>query len=139
MSWCANCGVPINDGLLLCKDCVSRGDLKQSVHIELTSAPNVKFDSEGNVLENTPGSGKSTVKAYDMSAGSVARSPLRAVQKVQWNHDRKQNERAVFLFDRNNNLYCETWFDLTTGQITWGPKRGPLDDQSMHGPAGSKP
>lgn len=133
MRWCARCGVPIDDGLLLCAQCVPRENLQQSVNIELTSPPHVILDAEGKVVENVPGYGKSTVKAYDMSASSKNRSPLRAVEKVQWNHDRNRHERAVWLYDRDNNLYCETWFDQDTGQITWGPKSGALDDQSIHG------
>jgi len=92
----------------------------------MTSAPHVVIDSEGNIIENIPGYGQSTMKAWDMSAGSKTRAPLRAEQKIRWNHDRKQYERSVLLFDRRGDLYCETWFDLTTGQITWGPKQGPL-------------
>lgn len=119
--------------MVLCNQCVPKESLAQNVTIEMIRAPNVIRDSDGNILQNVPGYGKATTKAYDMSAGSKNRSPLRIVQKIQWNHDRKRNERAVWLYDRNNNLYCETWFDLDTGQITWGPKRGPLDDQSIHG------
>ena len=137
--WCAKCGKPIDDGLLLCEDCLPRYNLRQSVNIEMTCPPNVTFDSDGNVIEVTPGYGKSTAKAYDGSTGGYNRSALRAVQKVQWNNDRQQYERAVYLYDRNDNVYCQTWFYLDTGQITWGPKRGPLDDQSIHGPAGHKP
>jgi hypothetical protein len=133
MRWCARCGSPIDEGLILCAQCVPREYLQQSVNIRLTSAPRVVFDSEGNIAENIPGSGTSTAKAYDMSAGSKGRSPLRAVEKVQWNLDRNRYERAVWLFDRNENVYSETWFDLDTGEITWGPKVGPLDDQSIHG------
>jgi hypothetical protein len=51
-------------------------------------------------------------------------------------HDRGRYERVVWFYDRSNNVYCETWFDLDTGEITWGPKRGPLDDQSIHGQPG---
>lgn len=133
MRWCARCGLPIDDGLILCARCVPREDLQQSANIELTSPPHVVLDAEGRVVEAIPGYGKSTVKAHDMSKGSKTRAPLRAVEKVQWNNDRQRNERAVWLYDRNNNVYCETWFDLDTGQIAWGPKTGPLDDQSIHG------
>jgi hypothetical protein len=133
MRWCARCGAPIDDGLLLCPECVPREHLQQNVNIELTTPPHVIFDAEGNVVASLPGSGKSTVKAFDMSGKSKSRSPLRAVEKVQWNHDRQRYERAVWLFDRSNNLYCETWFDEDTGQIAWGPKFGALDDQSVHG------
>jgi hypothetical protein len=103
------------------------------VNIQMTSAPHVILDSAGNLIESIPGSGKSTVKAYDMSVGSKKRSPLRAVEKVQWSYDRNRYERAVWLFDRDDNQYCETWFDQDTGAISWGPKMGPLDDQSIHG------
>jgi hypothetical protein len=133
MPWCVSCGTLVDDGMVLCSQCVPKGDLAQSVTIEMISAPNVVLDSDGNVVENIPGYGKATTKAFDMSEGSKKRSPLRAVQKIQWNHDRKRNERAVWLYDRKNNVYCETWFDLDTGQITWGPKRGLLSDQSIHG------
>src|ERR1700733_7225196 len=118
-----------------CARCVPREHLQQNVNIELTSPPKVILDREGNITEEIPGSGKSTVKAYGMSTGSKGRSPLRAVEKVQWNHDRSRYERAVWLYDRNDNLYCETWFNLDTGEIAWGPKMGPLDDQSIHGTA----
>jgi hypothetical protein len=133
MRWCARCGASIDDGLILCSLCVSRQHLQQSVTIELTSPPMVILDHDRRMIEEIPGSGKMTVKAYDMSTGSKKRSPLRAVEKVQMNHDRNRYERAVWLYDRNDNLYCETWFDLDTGGITWGPKMGPLDDQSIHG------
>ena len=133
MRWCARCGASIDDGLILCTQCVPKEHLRQSVNIELTSPPKIIFDCEGKITETIPGSGKTTVKAFDMSAGSTTRSPLRAVEKVQWNRDRNRYERAVWLYDRNDNLYCETWFDLDTGEIAWGPKMGPLDDQSIHG------
>lgn len=123
----------MDDGVILCALCVPRDHLQQSVNIRLTSAPHVILDSEGTVVRNTPGTGQSIVKAYDMSAGSKNRSPLRAVEKVQWNHDRSRYERAVWLFDREDNLYCETWFDQHSGEICWGPKMGPLDNQSIHG------
>jgi hypothetical protein len=139
MLWCAKCGVEISGGLLLCERCVPKGKLRQSATIELISPPNMKFDPSGKLVQSTPGYGKSTVKASDMSAGSTRHSPLRTVQKIQWNHDRQRNERAVWLYDRDDNVYCETWFDLDTGEITWGPKTGPLDDQAIHGPSEGKP
>lgn len=134
MPWCARCGVPIDEGPILCDQCVPRENLSQSARVEMTSAPRVVIDSEGNIIENIPGYGHTTMKAWDMSAGSKSRAPLRADHKVRWNRDRKQYELCVLLFDRREDLYCETWFDMATGEITCGPKQGPLSDQSIHGP-----
>jgi hypothetical protein len=115
MRWCAKCGSPIDDGLLLCTDCAPRRNLIQDVKIEI-------------------GKG-STVKAYEMSnKGSRNQSRLRVVEKVEWIHDRQRNERIVRLFDKDNNLYSETCFDMETGEITWGPKYEDLNSKPHRSP-----
>jgi hypothetical protein len=114
--WCARCGAAIDDGLLLCTDCTPRDKLQQDVLIKMGSPPT------------------STVKARDiLPQGGKKKSRLRAVEKVEWNGDRRRLERRVMLFDHRDRVYCETWFHLKTGEITWGPKRGSLDDQTIHG------
>jgi hypothetical protein len=121
MRWCARCGVSVDDGLLLCASCVPREKLGQSVTIEFGSPP------------------RSTAMAYELpNQGGKHQSRLRAIEKVEWIHDRQRQERVVRLFDHHNRLYRETCFDLETGVITWGPKYGPLDDQSIHGRSGKK-
>jgi hypothetical protein len=139
MRWCARCGVPIDDGLLLCADCVPRHKLIQDATINLGSPITAVIDSEGGV-RNTGSGGNGTtskVKAYEVpSKGGKRRAPLRAVEKVQWINDRQRYERVVWLYDRRDRVYCETCFDLKTGTITWGPKRGALDDQAIHGQRG---
>ena len=115
MRWCAKCGTPIDDGLLLCADCAPRHSLIQDVKI-------------------MPGKG-STAKAYKTSTqGSRNQSRLRVVEKVEWIHDRQRNERIVRLFDKENNSYSETCFDLETGEITWGPKYEDLDRKPHRSP-----
>lgn len=134
MTWCARCGESTSDGLLLCAECVSRSNLRQSITIEMTTVPVIKLDPEGNIIGNVPGKGKAVAKAADMSAGSVSKAPLRVVRKIEWRNDRQNWEIGVWTFDRENNRYSETWFDLATSRPTWGPKVGNLDDQSIHGP-----
>ena len=130
MRWCARCGEQVNDGFVLCQTCVPRSQLRQSATIHLDTAPAITVDADGHVVASTPGTGHTVVKAQH----GGGRSPLRAVEKVEWIQDRQRYERRVWLFDRQNNLYCETCFDVDTGEITWGPKSGPLTDQSIHGP-----
>jgi len=113
---------------VLCKQCIPEGSLSQSVTVEMTVAPHIVVDSEGNMVENVPGYGKATSKAFDMSARSKKRSPLRAVQRVEWRSDRKQWERGVWLYDERDDVYCETWFELETGHVTYGPKRERLSE-----------
>jgi hypothetical protein len=115
MRWCAKCGSPIEDGLLLCAECAPRNSLIQDVKVYI-------------------GKG-STAKAYKTSdGGSRNQSRLRVVEKVEWIHDRQRKERIVRLFDKDNNLYSETCFDIETGEITWGPKYENLDSKVHHNP-----
>jgi hypothetical protein len=130
MRWCARCGAPIDDGLLLCGKCVPREKLIQDVKIIMTSPITMVVGMDGKAAQNIPGKGKSTVKAYEASdKGGRRRSRLRVVEKIEWIHDRQREERIVRLFDHRNRLYSETCFDLETGAITWGPKYENLDNK----------
>ena len=35
--------------------------------------------------------------------------------------------------DSEREYYRQEWFDLHTGETTWGPKEGKLSDPDMHG------
>ena len=129
--WCARCGIPVQPGVVLCTDCVPSGQLRQSATVSLDVAPHIEI-KDGQVVSNTPGSGSITMKAKWVLPGSI-KEPLRATEKVRWIADRQRYERTVWLFDRIGNVYSETCFDVETGAITWGPKMGPLTDQSLHG------
>lgn len=59
---------------------------------------------------------------------------MRVVEKVEWIHDRQRRERIVRLFDKDNNLYSETCFNIETGEITWGPKYEELDGKAHRNP-----
>lgn len=81
----------------------------------------------------------STAKAYKTSTrGSRNKSRLRVVEKIEWIHDRQRNERIVRVFDKENNLYSETCFDIETGEITWGPKYEDLDRKPHRSPNNRK-
>lgn len=133
MRWCARCGEPIDGGLLLCATCVPRDRLRQDVQIRLIEPATAMVDADDRAVELRPGRGTSRVRAREMpSSGGISRSRLRAVEKVEWIHDRQRDERRVWLFDHRDRVYSETCFDLVTGAITWGPKLGSLHDQSLH-------
>lgn len=121
MRWCARCGEPINDGLLLCAACVPRSELRQSANVRLDKPPGVVIGPDGQIQEMIPGTGTTTVKAYKVpQKGGQSRSRLRAVEKLQWIHDRQRYERTVWLYDHLDRVYSETCFDPETGEITWG-------------------
>lgn len=132
MRKCARCNGDVAAGLLLCGRCVPRERLRQDVHITLTDSANA--GTEGKAQDQWPGVTSKVTARERPASGGISRTPLKAVEKVEWIHDRQRVERRVWLFDKRDRAYRETCFHLDTGLITWGPKAGSLDDQSIHGP-----
>jgi hypothetical protein len=126
MLWCARCGVPLDEGPILCDQCVPRENLSQSANVEMTSAPRVVIDSEGNIIENIPSHSQTTMKAFDMSAGSKSRAPLRADRKVRWNRDRKQYELCILLSIAGKTCIAKLGSTLPSGKLLGDRSRGHL-------------
>lgn len=50
----------------------------------------------------------------------------------RWNHDRQREEWCVEVYDREDDRYSQTWYEIGTGEEAWG-KAGGLSDPDMHG------
>jgi len=110
---------------------VPSDQLRQSATISLDVAPHIEI-KDGQVISNTPGTGSTTMKARWVLLGS-SKGPPGPARRCSGLLTVRGTERTVRLFDRVGNVYSETCFDAETGEITWGPKIGPLTDQSLHG------
>jgi hypothetical protein len=58
---------------------------------------------------------------------------IKIYNDVLWNYDRQRLERRCMETDSQRDYYKQEWFDLGTGETTWGPKEGRLSDPDMHG------
>jgi hypothetical protein len=124
MNSCARCGNPVEEGLLVCGDCVPRKRLRQDVHITLT-------DSLGGPHEEP----RSKVTAREVPpVGGINKNPLKVVEKVEWRRDREQLERSVWVYDRRDGLYYERAYKAETNEVIFEKSPSPLNDPSAHGP-----
>ena len=51
---------------------------------------------------------------------------------VRWRDDRQRHEHCEEVYDRENDHYRQSWFDLKTGERVFH-KEGRLSDRDMHG------
>jgi hypothetical protein len=70
-------------------------------------------------------------------APGEVRPYLRTTVKKEWSPSRIAWEEVTRIIDRDARIYKETYRSLATGEVTFS-KEGLIEDQSMHGPRGSR-
>ncbi len=111
MLQCARCDEAVEDGLILCADCVVRDRLRQDARVDLDAQ-------------------QTTHKAFEVpEKGRRRKTRVEATERTT---SRGPSERQVWLFEHHDRIYVETTFDRDTGAVRWGPKIGDLDDQTLH-------
>jgi hypothetical protein len=129
-SRCRRCGrFKRSDGILLCAECGSPGQLQQ----DATIRPRTIGDASPASRDNPPTS--STQRA---ALGTGKQKLVVTVDTGKWVNDRQAFATREIVKDKAADFYRQERIDPATGETTFR-KRGRFKDQRMHGRASHQP